>query len=291
MLNFEIVDHPVYTGLEMQAFDDDPEYGQGVLAFLTRRDDGRAYVYRQPGLRLDPREFQVGHGLGGWTETMIAPAPSTSPTTASTPPWAFATTWDGPSTSASTTADRRRRRPGRLLAPFGTAVEHPQSLLLAYMRRFDLLRSGGREFRIQIDGRPVRTGSLPGRWLHRRRLVKYAADIVVVRLNQAQDGPLLTVDPTRPGAVELDGSSSIVAVAAHRGGHRARLRLTPPCLTSGLESAARAEGAWDLDVDELNIAGTWYVQRHDQRVEGARPECDPRVAAHRAATSDADPGN
>ena len=142
------------------------------------------------------------------------------------------------------------------------------TLLLAYMRRFDLLRSRGREFRIQIDGRPVRTGSLPARWLHRRRLVKYAPDIVVVRLNQAQDGPLLTVDPTRPGAVELDGSSSIVAVAAHRGGHRARLRLTPPLPDlTGLESAARAEGAWDLDVDELNIAGTWYVQRHDQRVE------------------------
>jgi hypothetical protein len=268
MLNFEIADHPIYTGLEMQAFDDDPEYGRGVLAFLTRRDDGRAYVYRQPGLRLDPRAFQVGRGLGGWTETMIAPARLDITDYGVDAALGFR---DGAGRTVDVRIDdrgRRPRRPGRLLAPFGAAVEHPHSLLLAYMRRFDLLRIGGREFRILIDGRPVRTGSLPGAWLHRRRLVKYAADIVVVRLNQAQDGPLPTVDPTRAEAVDLEESSSIAAVTARRGEHRARLRLTPPLPDlSRLDPEAAAEGAWHLDVDELNIGGNWFLQRHDERVE------------------------
>jgi hypothetical protein len=82
MLNFEIADDPTYTGLEMQAFYD-PEYGTGILALLARRDDGHAYVYRLPGLRLDPIKFQVVHGLGGWTEARLTRPASTSVSTAS----------------------------------------------------------------------------------------------------------------------------------------------------------------------------------------------------------------
>lgn len=37
MPNFEIADHPVYHGLELQWFDD-AAHGTGMLAFLGRRD-------------------------------------------------------------------------------------------------------------------------------------------------------------------------------------------------------------------------------------------------------------
>ena len=286
MLNFEIADDPVYTGLEMQAFDDDSEYGRGVLAFLTRRDDGRAYVYRQPGLRLDPREFQVGRGLGGWVEATLDPARLDITDHGVDAALRFR---DDAGHDIEVRIDdrgRRRRRPARLLAPFGAEVEDPTSLLLAYMRRFDLLHRPGREFRILIDGREVRTGSLPGGWLLRRRLVKYAADIVVVRLNQAEDGPLTALDPLAR-AVEFDDRSGIAGVTAARGGHRARLDLCPalPDL-SGLEPGAGASGAWDLSVDELRIEGTWSARRSDKRVDLVM-DVTLGVAADRAAAAHA----
>ena len=268
MLNFEIVGDAIYTGLEMQAFDQDPEYGQGVLAFLTRRDDDRAYVYRQPGLRLDPREFQVGHGVGGWTEAMLDPAHLDITDHGVVAALGFRDDADRRIEVSIDDRSHRRRRPGRLLAPFGVAVENPTSLMLAYMRRFDLLRRDGREFRVLLDGHPVRTGSLPGGWLHRRRLVKYAADIVVVRLNQAQDAPIRVLDSDHPGNVELGPDLSIAGLTVKRGGHDVRLTLHPPLPDLlGLEVGAAADGAWDLDIDDLTINGRWWARRRDRQVD------------------------
>ena len=53
MLNFEIIDDPIYEGLELQVFDD-PAHGTGMIVLLKRRRDGRFDIYRQPGLTLDP---------------------------------------------------------------------------------------------------------------------------------------------------------------------------------------------------------------------------------------------
>ena len=40
MLNFEIIDDPIYEGLELQVFDD-PAHGTGTIVLLKRRQDGR----------------------------------------------------------------------------------------------------------------------------------------------------------------------------------------------------------------------------------------------------------
>jgi hypothetical protein len=45
MLNFEVADHPVYDGRELQWFDD-AAHGTGMLAFLGRRDS-RVYDYHE----------------------------------------------------------------------------------------------------------------------------------------------------------------------------------------------------------------------------------------------------
>ena len=52
MLGFEIADHPIYDGLELQWFDDVAD-GTGMLALLTRRDSHLADYYAQRGVRLD----------------------------------------------------------------------------------------------------------------------------------------------------------------------------------------------------------------------------------------------
>ena len=73
MLNFEIADHQVYDGLELQWFDD-AAHGTGMLAFLGRRDNHVFDYYAQRGLRLDPADYQIGAGTSTWVETDIADA-------------------------------------------------------------------------------------------------------------------------------------------------------------------------------------------------------------------------
>ena len=73
MLNFEIADHAVYDGFEVQWFDD-AVHGTGMLALLGRRDSHMFDYYAQRGLRLDPADYQIGAGTGAWVETDIADA-------------------------------------------------------------------------------------------------------------------------------------------------------------------------------------------------------------------------
>jgi hypothetical protein len=268
MLNFEIADDPYYKGLELQVFDDGV-HGKGMVAFVLRREDGRADVYRQPGLMLDRTMFQVENGVGQWIETGIDPARLDITPTGVDAEVSFRDTAGRLIELRIDDRDGRRRRPGSLLAPFGVTVQHPVSLLLAYMRRFDLLRVTRGAPQIRIAGRPARTGSLPGAWLHHRRLVKYAAGMAVVRLNTAHDGPVATVDPAAPGVVKLDrAAGGIAAISAHQGDHLARLQLSPalPDLTL-VPTGTTADGQWQLAIDGAHVVGgTWTFHRTGDEV-------------------------
>jgi hypothetical protein len=270
MLNFEIADDPHYEGLELQVFDD-PLHGRGMAVLVRRREDGRLDIYRQPGLTLDPAIAQVGGLLGEWLEAPIDPA-------------RFEVSPDGVDVDVRFTdvagrvlqvriddRDERPRHRGTLLAPVGAVVEDPVSLPLFVMGSCDLVRRSGPVFDIRIGGRLVRTGRLPGGWLHRRRLVKYTADPAVVICNEAQDGPVAMVDPRAPGEVELDPrSGGIAALRARNAGHRARLELAPalPDLAR-LRPRMTVEGTWRLGVDDdpAVVGGFWTVERHRDRAE------------------------
>ena len=143
MLNFDIADHPIYDGLELQWFDD-AAHGTGMLAFLTRRDSHVVDYYRQRGLRLDPGDYQIGAGTGVWIETDFADAlleVSDDGVHAA----ALFTDADGRRIEVRVDdRDGRRRRRGGLLAPVSAAIEKPTSLFLVWLPAFDLVRTGGR---------------------------------------------------------------------------------------------------------------------------------------------------
>lgn len=271
MLNFEIADDRFYSGLEIQVFDDEV-HGQGMLVFLSRRDDGRIDVYRQPGLAVDPSGYGIGGGLGVWAETEISPDLLSIDD--------FGVRADVRLTDAAGRVievrvdDRgpRSRRAASMLAPMGAGIEHPTSLPLVWMRRFDLLRWSGEPPVLRIDGRRVTPGRLPAAWLHRRHLIKYAADLCVVSVNPAYDGALGPAGPATPRRLQMtrgDGAGGTAAVTAAQGTHVACLRLTPPLpdLTA-LGPAASAHGAWSLDIDgDRTVAGgTWRVRRRPSDV-------------------------
>lgn len=267
MLNCELADHPLYDGVEIQWFDD-PDHGTGMLAFLSRRDDRSVDFYVQPGLRLRRELFSIGGGIRSWQQHDFGES-------------RLEVTPDGVVADVSFTdvdgrtveiriddRDGRNRHRARLLAPVSAAIEDPTSFLAVYMTSFDLVRRSDPPPVIRIDGAVASTGRLPGRFLHRRELIKYAADLVAVRLSETHDGPVEQVSADTPGPVEVkDGG--IARVAASSGEATARLRLSPPfpdlaLLRDGSEQA----GTWSLEIAGDGITGgTWWARRRGREVE------------------------
>ncbi|WP_199424356.1 hypothetical protein [Actinotalea solisilvae] len=273
MLNAELADHPVYDGLELQWFDDD-QHGTGMLAFLSRRADATVDYYVQPGLRLDRRGYEIGGGQRSWTVTEFAVA-------------RLVVTDDGVDAEVRFTdvdgrvvevrvddRDGRPRRRARLLAPVSAGVLRPTSLLLVWMPAFDLVRVTSTPPHVRIDGRAASTGSLPGTRLHRRHLVKYAADLVAVELNRDEDDGCDAADPPagRPGTVcgtTAGPDGGVAAITAARGRHLAEVRFSPAMPdAAGLPDGARASGRWTLTVDGAELtSGDWSLARACERVE------------------------
>jgi hypothetical protein len=257
LLNCEIADHPVYDALELQAFDDD-EHGRGLLAFLSRRGSRVVDYYVEPGLRLDPTGYQIGGGTGMWVETSFDAARLVIDADGVDAEVRFIDV-DGRTIEVRVDDhDGKVGRRARLLAPVSAGIDEPGSLLLVLMGSFDLAHRTDVAPVVRIDGDQVRTGHLPGAALHRRHLIKYAADIAAVCVNPTEDGPARHVDPDDPDGVTLaPDRSGIVAVHGSGGGHEAVLALHPPL--PDLRTLCRPErGEWNIAVDgETVTGGTW----------------------------------
>lgn len=259
MLNFELADHGVYDGGELQWFDDET-HGTGMLVFLSRRDSGRVDYYLQSGLRVDRAGYGIGAGIGHWTEIQHEVA-------------RLVVTGEGVDAEVRFTdvdgrlievrvddRDGHRRRPAGLLAPVSAAIERPVSLLLVWMPRFDLVRVTGTPPVVRIDGVDVSTGQLPGKRLHRRHLIKYAAPVVTIELNRAPD------DPTSANCADhqsVVGPTEVREVVAEHAGHLARLVLDPGLSDpAGFGDGEGASGRWHLEIDRTRLTGgTWSAAR------------------------------
>ncbi|WP_278236333.1 hypothetical protein [Isoptericola sp. AK164] len=267
MLNAELADHPVYDGFELQRFDD-PERGTGLLAFLTRREDGAVDYYPQRGLRLDRGTYAIGGGIRSWTETDFDRA-RLEVDAAGTVAQVRFTDVDGRLVEIDVD-DRAAgpRHPARLLAPVGADVRRPASLMLVWMPEFDLLRAvPGRDPVVRIGGRDAATGRLPARRLHRRHLVKTSGRLWVLELNRDGDDPASAGGPGE--AVHAAGTDDLRAVRRTVDGHTARVEFRPPLPDpEALADGARATGAWRVGVDDAVLTGgTWSVTATGSRVE------------------------
>lgn len=264
MLNLEISDHPVYDGGELQWFDDEV-HGTGMLVFLSRRGSGRVDYYLQSGLRVDPAGYEIGAGIGSWTEIDLEAARLVVADEGVDAEVRF-TDIDGRLVEVRVDdRDRRPRRPAGLLAPVSAGIVRPVSLLLVWMPRFDLVRATGVPPVVRIDGVDVSTGRLPGMRLHRRHLIKYAAPVVTVELNHGHDDPLFT-NPV--GHQVLLDQAGVREVVAEHGDHRARLLLDPavPHLAV-LADGSTAAGRWHIEIDRVRLTGgSWSVSRTDDDV-------------------------
>jgi hypothetical protein len=261
MLNFELAVHPVYDAGELQWFDDDV-HGTGMLALLSRREDRRVDYYLQRGLHVDRGGYEIGGGTGGWSEIDFDVARLEVGDDGVGAEVRF-TDVDGRLIEIRVDdRDGRPRTPAGLLAPVSAAIERPTSLMLVWMPRFDLVRVAGTPPVIRIDGTDASTGRLPGRGLHRRHLLKYAAPLVTVEVNRARDGVLST--PAAAGQqVRPDPDGGVRELTAEQAGHRARLAFDPavPDL-AGLAEGATSSGRWHVEVAGVRLTGgSWSATR------------------------------
>jgi hypothetical protein len=266
MLNFELADHPVYDGGELQWFDDET-HGTGMLAFLSRRTSRRVDYYVQRGLRVDRGGYEVGGGTGAWTEIDFDVARLVVAEDGVDAEVGF-TDVDGRLVEVRVDdRDGRPRRPGGLLAPVSAGIDRPVNLLLVWLPRFDLVRATGAPPAIRIDGATASTGRLPGMRLHRRRLVKYAAPVVTVEVNRSRDEDAVPVAASEPTMVDAQGD--MLGMFAESAGHRAELRFAPafPDLRALPDGTARS-GRWQVAVDGTRLTGgAWSVARSGRQIE------------------------
>ena len=260
LLNAELADDPVYDGVELQWFDDE-RHGTGMLAFLSRREDRTVDYYLQPGLRLERRGYEIGAGTRSWTVTPFAAARLVVADDGVDADVRF-TDVDGRLIELRIDdRDGVPRRRARLLAPVSAGILRPTSLLLIWMNAFDLVRVTATRPSIRIDGRAAAFGRLPGAWLHRRHLIKYAASVTVVELN-----------PDTPEQPRVNGVSGVMIstrgpVRAVAGDHSAEVELMPSLNLRTMADDASTEGRWTVRVDGARITGgRWSAVRTNDQV-------------------------
>ncbi len=288
-LNCELADDPHYLALEVQRFDDE-QHGRGLLVFLQRTEDRLVDYYVTPGLRLDRATYELGAGIGAWEERSFAPGVLEVDDRGVLCEVAFS---DVAGRAIEVRVDDRRPEPrttGRLLAPVGSGIDHPQTLLLVHLHGFDLVRRGATPPSVRIDGREASTGTLPGQELHGRELIKYAAPLTTISVNTAHDGPLPTVAPGPGVRLVDDGVLELVAGEAE---HRTRLAFRPsfPDVRT-LPDQHERTGRWRVYPEGAPplAGGDWVVRRDGDRAdievevtEGWRP--GPLPPLQRAVTT------
>ena len=266
MLNVEFAGHPLYDALELQWFDD-AEHGPGMLAFMTRTGSRVVDYYRQPGLRVDQANYQIGAGVGVWAEADFEEA-KLEVSDGGVRADAVFTDAEGHRIEVRVDdRDGRRRRRGALLAPVSDGIANPTSLFLVWLPRFDLVRTGRSSPVFRIDGEDLRVGSLPAPRLHRRHLIKYAAPLTTIEvLPDATPDDDADDTPTRHVARAIPASGIVACPLPD--GETARLAFDPtPSDVNALPDGAEDRGTWSASTDGIELAaGEWFVARAGERV-------------------------
>jgi hypothetical protein len=267
--------HAQYNGIELQVFADETK-GRG-LAVLMYRTDGKLDWYLTPGLTLDQEAAAVGAGLGEWVVQDIPHRLEISQQGVDAA--VRFTLHDGREVELVLT--EHRRNPGRhidLLAPLGVGIERPTFLPCFVMFGLDLVRRGGTDVTLRIDGAKRELEQIPvpipysGRFSY---LARYSNDPFIVRINPATDGPARMVDPSVGGTggehltfVEREGHAELERLSVSAAGHEAWCQLDPalPDLEA-LANGARSEGRFAIGTDDLEmIAGELSVGREGDEV-------------------------
>jgi hypothetical protein len=279
MLNFEIVDHPVYSGLEIQGHEGKDDVfnnnSHGILVFLQRRGTNTTDVYLEKTLHLEEttkKMFSLGSGLGNWKEQHDFEMAELH-VSAENGVHAEVLFHDVDGRHVYVKIDdetpfspHRRNICHGFLAPVGAGIENPSALPLIYMKEFDMLTRKGTPPIIAIDGETATIGSIPFERCLSKRLIKVAKDLVVVSMNPDMEGDSEARTLKTTNTLHLDEDGNLTSITTHRNNHCVCMTFDTPfphvseSLTGGSD---HKNGGWSIGIDEdaRLVSGTWTTQR------------------------------
>jgi hypothetical protein len=279
LVNFENDPDRIYRGLEPQAFDDDV-HGRGLIV-IGWRVDGHVDVFHDPAVRLDPATYGIaGKGLHAMVPRDFTGARFELRATGAQADFDFPDLEGRRIRLLVRETDTRPRTPFGLLAPMGSDAADPPALPLVYVKDFYFVRHSGSELRIEIDGRPHQSDTIPlildGT---RMRFVRYSTRPFIVMWNPAakaralvlslgaqahQNGSIAEAGGVRYELAVSGAFHEIRRMSRREGNQEITVEFSPPIPhLLALRPDADATGAFRVSTEPPagTVTGTWRVTR------------------------------
>jgi len=210
LVNFEKDPDAVYVSFEPQVFNDTIN-GQGYMVIGWRRD-GRVDIFHQPGLKLNPANYDItGKGLANMVERELPGAMYQVNDAGVQAHYEFQDSHDRTVIININEQNPRQRKPFGLLAPLGATAESPSALPVVLLHDFYFVRRQHTAIEISIDGKRHQPDVFPipidGARMY---LTRYSPKPVIARLNPAFDGELASLQAAAGTAEVLAGDCVLV---------------------------------------------------------------------------------
>jgi hypothetical protein len=267
-----------YTGLEVQYLDN-PENGRGVLVILASVD-GKANVYFEPTLNMDPESYAIAGGLRDFAQVAFERAHFEIGPYGADVDVAF---HDVDGSMVSIRAKEGGPKPPAdfsLLAPMGVAIQKPEWMPLFLLSNFGFVRQRNTDLRISFGKESVKVTRLPFPIGGQRVFyARYCADPFIIFWNKQYEGVLEPLFPKRAAIfayggleyelVERHSHYEITAVSVSNPRHAARIGFDPPFPdAAGLADGAHVDGSFTITGDLLHgrVDGIYSTMRHGNEV-------------------------
>jgi hypothetical protein len=205
IVNFEKNPDRLYTGLELQYFDDDL-YGNGYR-LIAYRLDGYVDVYDDLQLQsVENESFDVaGKGLGEHIRTIIENPTLKVENGNFHLAFRFQDKLNRKVAVEIGEQNRKKTNGMNLLAPIGASTEAPTYLPLYFLYNFDFLRKKSTEVHVYIDGETIQQDNFPfplPKDLQWRYYSRYSMDCHMIEL--------LCAGKRRLARIQLQGEGELI---------------------------------------------------------------------------------
>jgi len=211
LINIENDPDDVYVGFEPQVFDDSIN-GTGHLV-IGWRSDGMVDVFHQPGLTLNPEEYDIaGKGLAHMVEREMSGCFYYVDEAGVHAYYSFEDVNGRLVELRVHEYSHRKRQPFGLLAPMGEVAERPSALPLILLHGFYFVRRKNTDISVTIDGKPHKPDKLPLLldW-SLMYFTRYSPDPLIVTLNPAYEGILEELEATSQKDMVNDSTTYEIA--------------------------------------------------------------------------------
>ncbi|GEL08601.1 hypothetical protein [Salisediminibacterium halotolerans] len=194
LVNIENDPDDIYIGFEPQVFADE-QLGEVHLVIGWRRD-GKVDVYHQPGMNIDPSNYDiVGKGLAAIVECEFAAAFYEVTDTGVQANYQFADRYQREINIKIAETNSKKRKPFGLLAPMGDAAETPSALPLVLLHDFYFVRKKQTTAEVEINGKSHQPDELPLP-IDRAKMLftRYSPKPLIARFNPAVEEDLIPLE-------------------------------------------------------------------------------------------------